>query len=122
MKKHTVIGKHALILNARGEKELAAQIFVYDHIREVRLDMEKLEIKLLMNYDESYFRVYSINKTDELDINEARNSLINFYNGLINAAMKLTKEEQEVLQKKQKEAIAKAEKSKKSEITDKTKK
>ncbi len=108
MNKHTVIGKHALVLHARGEKEIAAQFFVYDFIREVRVDLENLEVKVLMNYDAAYFRVFQINKPEDASkIEEAEKEILGFYNGLVNASMKLTQEEKTHLQKQQKEAMQK---------------
>ena len=88
-----VIGKQALILTARGEKEIASQIFVYDHVREIRVDTEQLEVKILMNYDEAYFRVFKVEVTEKLNKNEALKIVLDFYSKLLNASMKFSKQE-----------------------------
>ncbi|NQX83250.1 MAG: hypothetical protein HRS50_00855 [Mycoplasmataceae bacterium] len=93
MKTQRIIGKHALILIAKGEKEIASQIFVYNHIREIRVDIENLEVKVLMSYDSSYFRVLKITSTKILSKEKALNIVIDFYNNLLNASIKLTPEE-----------------------------
>ena len=105
--RRTVIGRHALIIAARGESELASQIFNYDFIREVRLDLEILEVKVLMTYDDAFFRVFSIKPKDEKkeSLKEAQDMVIKFYNDLINASMKLTKEELENIRKQQEKLI-----------------
>ena len=113
--RNTIIGKNSLLISARGQKELAAQIFNYDLVREVRLDIDNKEIKLLMTYDESYFRVFQTFAKDETEDSnkEAQDKLIKFYNDLLYAAMKLTKEEVENLNNQiefqKKEASKKAE-------------
>ncbi len=97
--RNTIIGKKALLISARGEVELAAQLFYYEQVREVRLDTKNNEIKLLMNYDESYFRVFQTfpeNDTEEAK-KESTNKLLKFYNDLLYAAMSFTKEEVESL-------------------------
>lgn len=88
-----IIGKHALILVAKGQKEIAAQIFVYDHFREIRVDIEKLEVKILMDYDDSYFRVFRMIIEKEITKEMAVKQTLDFYNNVLNASMKLTKEE-----------------------------
>ncbi len=88
-----IIGKHALIIAAKGNTELAAQIFVYDQIREVRVDVEKFEVRVLMAYDKDYFRVFSVQPNENVTAEKARELVINFYNNLLNASMKLTPEE-----------------------------
>lgn len=85
-----IIGKHALILVARGLKEVAAQVFVYDHIREIRVDTEEFEVKILMDYDESYFRVFKIQPNNEVTKEQTLKIVLEFYNNLLNASMKLT--------------------------------
>lgn len=110
MNKQRLILKNALIINARGTKEIASQIFRYDKMREVRLDLDKLEVKVLMSYDESYFRV--INDKDikqssgEKSKDEIVRKLMTFYNQLLSSAMQLSPEEMENL-KKQREALNK---------------
>ncbi len=99
--KNTIIGKSSLLLTARGTKELAAQIFNYDLMREVRLDLENNEVKVLMTYDDSYYRVFQLfpqtNTPEEKQEIEKR--LLGFYNDLLHASMKLTAEEVERLNK-----------------------
>ena len=93
MNTQRIISKHALILIARGNKEIASQIYVYDHMREIRVDLEALEVKVLMDYDESYHRVFKIEPNEKLNENDARKIVVEFYNNLLNSSMKLTKEE-----------------------------
>lgn len=90
-----IIGKNALILVAKGKKEIASQIFVYDHIREIRVDTEEFEVKILMDYDDSYFRVLKVNLNEKISEKEALKISLDFYNNLLNASMKLSKEEME---------------------------
>jgi len=107
MARKTIIGKHALIQVAQGQKEIAAQLFVYDQIREIRVDMEKFEVKVLMTYDEAYFRVFAAKPEETEEGKEkAKTAVLKFYTELVNASMKLTDEEKENL-KKQAEARAK---------------
>ena len=116
--KNTIIGKSALLITARGKTEVAAQVFNYDSLREVRLDMENREIKILMNYDQSYYRVFQVQPAEDNEkaIEEANQKLFKFYNDLLYAAMKLTKEEVENLnkqiEKQRKEHIEKVEEKK----------
>lgn len=100
-----LISKHALILMARGEKEIASQVFVYDHMREIRADVEALEVKVLMDYDQNYHRVFKVDVKNEEERPMAVKMVLDFYNNLLNASMKLTEEEIENL-KNQKEAQA----------------
>ncbi len=93
MSTQRIIAKHALILIAKGRKEIASQIFVYDHIREIRVDTEELEVRVLMDYDDSYFRVFRVEINDNLTEEKAKKLVIDFYNNLLNASMKLTEEE-----------------------------
>lgn len=95
-----IIGKHALIVAARGNTEMAAQVFVYDQIREIRLNLEKLEVRILMTYDKDYFKVFSINN-ENIPKERAIELTSNFYNNLLNASMKLSEEEIENLRKHQ---------------------
>lgn len=88
-----IIGKHALIIAAKGQTELAAQVFVYDQIREVRVDLEKLEVRVLMAYDKDYFRVFSVSTNENITEERGKELVLNFYNNLLNAAMKLSPEE-----------------------------
>ncbi|BDU67587.1 MAG: hypothetical protein TYPL_2400 [Candidatus Tyloplasma litorale] len=111
MNTNRIIGKHALILTGRGKTEIASQIFVYDHIREVRVDIEKLEVKVLMNYDEAYFRVYKVEITKELNKEAAVKMVLDFYSKLLNASMKFSKEELENLEKNRKQIIEKTKKN-----------
>jgi hypothetical protein len=110
MARQTVIGKHALILVARGETEIASQIFVYDHIREVRVDLKNLEVKVLMNYDDAFFRVFSIKPQSDSEehAKHAQQVVLKFYNDLVNASIKLTPEEAKHLKEQQEAAKAKA--------------
>lgn len=107
MKRQTVIGKNALVIAGVGEKQMAAQVFNYSDVREIRLDLEKFEVKLLMNYDDAYFRVYSANPdmANQEQVTKATQMVTKFYNDLINASMKLTEEELENI-KKQREQLA----------------
>ena len=104
-KTQKIIGKNALILMVKGETQIASQIFVYEHFREIRVNTEELEVKVLMAYDDSYHRVFKVIVSDKLPKDEAVNILLGFYNNLLNAAMKLTHEEIENIknQKKQQE-------------------
>lgn len=99
--RNTIIGKHQLIIIARGEKEIASQLFNYDDMREIRLSLTDLEVRVLMNYDESYHRVFKIslkdNSADERA--KAEQAVLKFYNDLTSASMKFTKEEIDNLQK-----------------------
>ncbi len=108
-----VVSKHALILMGRGQTEIAAQVFVYDHMREIRADLENLEVKVLMDYDTSYHRVFKVEVNEKITKEEAMKLVLDFYNNLLNASMKLTDEEKENLlaqrkaqAEKVKEAIA----------------
>lgn len=96
-----IIGKHALIIAAKGQTELAAQVFVYDQIREVRVDLEKLEVRVLMAYDKDYFRVFAVQPNENLTIERAKEIVVNFYNNLLNASMKLSEEEVKNLRNQQ---------------------
>jgi hypothetical protein len=121
-RRQTVIGKSALVIAATSEKNMAAQIFNYDDVREVRLDMDSLEVKLLMKYDEAYFRVYSIkpqNNTDEA-MKAAQAQIMKFYNDLVNASMKITKEELETIQKQREEFAKKAQENSKETVVEET--
>ncbi len=100
-----IIGKHALILIASGQKEIASQVFVYDRIREIRADVELLEVKVLMTYDEAFHRVFKVEIDKNMNKSQAKTLVLNFYNNLLNATMKLTEEEVENI-KKQREAQA----------------
>ena len=95
MNKRTIVGKNALVIAGVGKEEMAAQVFNYEQVREVRLDMVNLEVKLLMSYDESYFRVFSINAptNTEEEKTKAKSTVLRFYNDLVNASMRMTKEE-----------------------------
>ncbi len=107
--RRTIIGKHALVLAAKGENELASQIFVYDHLREIRADIKDLEVKVLMNYDESYYRVFKIKLNNENDSEErkkAEQTILKFYNDLLNVTMKLTNDELENIRKQQQQSKA----------------
>lgn len=95
MKRQTVIGKKALVIAGVGEAQMAAQIFNYSDVREVRLDMDTMEVKLLMNYDDAYFRVYSAtpDMKNAEQVAKATEMVTKFYNDLINASMRLSEEE-----------------------------
>ncbi len=114
--RRTIIGKHALVLAARGENELASQIFVYDQMREVRVDIKGLEVKVLMNYDEAYYRVFIIKPQDDTEESrkQAEEVVMKFYNDLLNAAMKLTPEELENIKKQQEEQTRKIQEANKN--------
>ena len=106
MKINRIIGKNSLVLVAQGQKQLAAQIFNYDQIREIRMDFDDLEVKVLLFCDDSYHRVFKIELSDQMDFEEAKKLTFNFHNNFLNASMKLSKEEIDNL-KKQKEEMAK---------------
>ncbi|BDV03692.1 MAG: hypothetical protein HPPSJP_4130 [Candidatus Hepatoplasma scabrum] len=97
------MSKNSLILLAKGDVEIAAQIFNYDQIREIRADLKKFEVKILMNYDEAYYRVFSVKIKDESDeeMKRAEDAVIKFHTNLVNASMKLTPEEIKQIQKSQ---------------------
>ncbi len=90
-----VVSKHALILMGRGNTEIAAQIFVYDHMREIRADLEKLEVRVLMDYDNAFHRVFKVEVNEKVTKEEATKLVLDFYNNLLNASMKLSDEERE---------------------------
>ncbi len=115
-----VVSKHALILMGRGNTEIAAQIFVYDHMREIRVDLENLEVKVLMDYDQNYFRVFKVEVNENLTKEAATKLVLDFYNNLLNASMKLSDEEMKNLAEQRKaqfERIKEAAENKKSEET-----
>ncbi len=114
--KRSIIAKEALFLLAKSETQLASQIFAYDLIREIRVDLKKLEVKVLMTYDEAYFKVYDINLNNESERQEAENIITNFYNNLNNAVMRLTKEDVERI-KQQNEARMKEVEEKQNQET-----
>ncbi|NOQ50088.1 MAG: hypothetical protein GQ557_00285 [Mycoplasmataceae bacterium] len=114
--KKTIIGKHALILIVRGEKELASQVFVYDQIREVRANLETMEVKVLMSYDEAYFRVFSLpveKDWSEAEIKKNQENILKFYNNLLNAASKFSHEELTTMAKQQNQRLINNKKGKK---------
>ncbi len=118
--KRSIIAKEALFLLAKSETQLASQIFSYDLIREIRVDLKKLEVKVLMTYDEAYFKVYEIKLTNEEERSEAEKIINNFYNNLNNAIMRLTQEDIERI-KKQAETKAKELEEKKTSDSKKAK-
>ncbi len=106
--KKTILGKNSLILIAQGEKEVAAQIFQFDKIREVRVNTETLEVRLLMTFDESYFRVYNIALAEDVsaeDKAKARANVLKFYNDLLNAASQFTSDDLKNFAKQEKSRI-----------------
>ncbi len=118
-----VVSKHALILMGRGNTEIAAQVFVYDHMREIRADLENFEVKVLMDYDTSYHRVFKVEVNDKITKEEAAKLVLDFYNNLLNASMKLTDEEKENLlaqRKAQAEKIKEAMENKQATTEEKT--
>lgn len=102
-----VVSKHALILMGRGNTEIAAQIFVYDHMREIRVDLEKSEVKVLMDYDESYHVVYRVTPNENINKDQATKMILDFYNNLLNASMKLSDEEKANIQNQRKAQVEK---------------
>ncbi len=106
--RNTIIGKNQLAIVIANEKEIASQLFNYDDIREIRVSVNDLEVRLLMNYDESYHRVFKViprNNTPE-ERKQAEIQVLKFYNDLMNASMKFTKEELENI-KTQRDALIK---------------
>ncbi len=92
-----VVSKHALILMGRGNTEIASQIFVYDHMREIRADIENMEVRVLMDYDNSFYRVFKVEVNENITKEQATKMVLDFYNNLLNASMKLSDEERENL-------------------------
>ncbi len=97
-----VVAKHALILMGRGQKEIAAQIFVYDHMREIRVDIENFEVKVLMDYDPNFHRVFKVDVNENITKEQAIKLTLDFYNNLLNASMKLSEEEMKNLAEQRK--------------------
>ena len=110
-----ILGKNSLAITLSGPTSGAAQIFNYDQMREVRMDLDKLQVTVLMTYDDSYFRVYNIDKNivPKEQLTEAKGSVAKFYNDLITAAMKFTPEELENLRKQEEEVKKQIEEAKK---------
>jgi hypothetical protein len=118
-----ILGKSALAITLSGPTAGAAQIYNYDHIREVRMDLEKLEVTVLMTYEDAYQRVFNV---DAINLTEEQREIVKkqvlkFYNDLITASMKFTNEEidnlkkqHENLKKKIEEAQAKSSEETKS--------
>lgn len=106
-----VVSKHALILMGRGQTEIAAQIFVYDHMREIRADLEKLEVRVLMDYDDNFHRVFKLEVSETLTKEDAVKKVLDFYNNLLNASMKLTDEERENILNQRKAQMEKVKKA-----------
>jgi len=122
MKINRIIGKNSLVLVAQGQKQLAAQIFNYDQIREIRMDFDDLEVKVLLFCDDSYHRVFKIELSDQMDFEEAKKLTFNFYNNFLNASMKLSKEEIDNLKKQKEEMTKKIKEDSKITTEDKTEK
>ncbi|BDV02370.1 MAG: hypothetical protein HPAVJP_2590 [Candidatus Hepatoplasma vulgare] len=102
----TIIGSKALLISAIGEHEFATQIFDFTKIREIRADLDALEVKILTTFDDSFYRVFKINlenSEDKEKFEEGKKVLIKFYNDLLNASMRFSKEEIEQLSKNIKE-------------------
>ncbi len=115
--KKTILGKKSLILIAQGEKEIAAQIFLFEKIREVRVNVETLEVKLLMTFDEAYFRVFSISTPEDATPKlkeKAKANVLKFYNDLLNAASQFTPEDLKSFVEQDKKRI---EEFKKNQVT-----
>jgi hypothetical protein len=120
--KRRILGRHALAVSISGQNAGATQIYNYDQIREIRLDIENLEVQVLMTYEEAYIRVFDVpfkEKLNEEQLKEAKGRVLKFYNDLITASLKFTPEEienikkqQEELQNKIKEAQEKAKEEK----------
>ncbi len=106
-----VVSRHALILMGRGNTEIAAQIFVYDHMREIRVDLENLEVKVLMDYDKDYFRVFKVEVNENLTKEAAQKIVLDFYNNLLNASMKLSEEEKQNLAAQRQAQVEKTQKA-----------
>lgn len=109
----TIIGSKALMISAAGEHELATQIFEFTKIREIRVDLDNLEVKILTTFDDSFYRVFKVKIEDLEDkekIEEGKKILIKFYNDLLNASMRFSKEEIEQLSKNLKERQEKQQK------------
>ncbi len=102
-----VISKHALILMGRGETEVAAQVFVYDQMREIRADIEQLEVKVLMSNETHFNRVFKVEVSDKITKEQATKLVLDFYNNLLSASMKLTDQEKENLANQRKAQVEK---------------
>ncbi len=102
-----VISKHALILMGRGETEVAAQVFVYDQMREIRADIEQLEVKVLMSNETHFNRVFKVEVNDKITKEQAVKLVLDFYNNLLSASMKLTDEEKQNLANQRKAQVEK---------------
>lgn len=94
--KSVIFGREALTISARGQKEYATQVFNYNHIREIRLDIEKNEVKILTTFDDAYYRVFSDNSE------KAKENALFFYNSLMNATLRLEKKDIENLKNNKK--------------------
>jgi hypothetical protein len=102
--KRRILGRNALAITVSGPTAGAAQIFNYDMIREIRMDLEELDVKVLTTYDRDYLRVFKIENAEMLNeeqLKQARGQVLKFYNDLITASMKFSKEEIENLTKQQ---------------------
>ena len=104
-----IIGKKSLTIVVTGEKELAAQIFAYEKFKEVRLDLSNWEVKILMDYDEAYYKVFKIEPSEELPEEKCKEIIIQFYNNLLNSAMRLSEQEMKNLQNQHNENMKKIE-------------
>ena len=120
--KRRIIGKNALAITLSGEKAGAAQIFNYDFIREVKMDIENLEVRVLMTYDDAYHRVFDVDKSKLTaeQVEQIKAQVLKFYNDLITASMKFSKEEIENLQKQHEERIKQMEEARKAAEANKT--
>ena len=114
--KRRIIGKNALAITLSGEKAGAAQIFNYDFIREIKMDLENLEVTVLLTYDESYHRVFDVDKSklSPEQVEQVKAQVLKFYNDLITASMKFSKEEIETLQKQHEDRVKQMEEARKA--------
>jgi len=68
-----------------------------------------------MDYDEAYYKVFKIEPSKDVTVEKCREIILQFYNNLLNSAMRLSDEEMQNLQNQHKENMKKAEKEKEKE-------
>ncbi len=100
-----ILGKHGLVVYGGGEKELAAQFFSYDHMREVRAKLDTFEVVVLMDYDQSYHRVFKVEVNEKVTAEMATKLTQDFYTKLLDASLRFTAEEVEAMAKNRAAAV-----------------
>lgn len=92
----TILGKKSLLLLGQGATETASQIFHFKFIREIRMNLNEYEVKVLMTYDQDYYTVLKFNAESiktEAEITKAKADLVTFYNRLLISAADFSEEE-----------------------------